>query len=79
VLFFVTASGRFVPVRPHHHIFAGDLTNYSDVEVGVPVDFFFNPELQLPTLVWSNVTAGAKLDGHRAELTQIWTGKGLSE
>lgn len=67
-----------MPVRPHHDIFAGDLTDYSNVEVGVSVDVFFNPELQLSTLVWSNVAAGAKLNSHLAELTQIWTGRSLS-
>ena len=60
---------RFVPLRPHHHIFAGDLTDYGNVEVGVSVDVTFNPDLQLPTLVWSNVAAVAKLYGHLVELT----------
>ena len=42
-----------------------DRTNYGNVEVGVSIDVFFNPKLQLPTMVWSNVAAGAKMNSHR--------------
>ena len=72
MLFFV--ADRLVPVRPHQDMFTIDLANYGNVEVGVSVDVFFNPELQLPTMVWSNVAAGVKLYSHREvseELTQI--------